>query len=158
MSDRGDAHRFRLLLKAIRDAITTAGYATSETIREYAKTKQEEQKPRPAEPPSRITVDVQIPRAETDRYYTEQQKSHRLQWWTFWATIATFVAVAAYAVITYFQWRTMDATYKEVAKQTNSAEIASKAAKLAADTAANQFTLTKQVMEGTYGARVVPSF
>ena len=118
-TNRADLHRLTRIIKnaisrleSVRTAITATGNATVEAIgknTEAAKTAAEKN---PPEPLSRITVDVQIPREETDRYYAEQNKSHRLQWGIFWATVATFGAVFAYAVITLMQWRTMDATFK----------------------------------------------
>ena len=115
---QADKRSWQDLLRSIRDAITATGRATEEAITKQTKAAEEAAKQRPPQPLSRITVDIQIPREETDRYYAEQHNSQRLQWWTFSATIATFVAVTAYAFITYLQWCTMDKTYKEIQKQT----------------------------------------
>jgi len=143
MMNRGEVHRLLLLIKTLRDAISTAGKATVEAIRENTEAAQEGAKHEPSEPLSRISLDVHIPREETDRYYAQQQQSRGLQWWTFWATVATFVAVAIYAFITYLQWHTMIATYCEIRKQTTSAEVAAEAARSAAYTAAQ--TLNKSI-------------
>ncbi len=69
-------------------------------------------------------MDLQIPSEEINRYYTEQDKSYRLQRRTFWSTVATFLAVAAYALITLLQWHTMDATFSEIRKQAKTAQSA----------------------------------
>jgi hypothetical protein len=126
--DRGELHRLSLLLKALRDTISAAGKATVDAIGENTKAAEESAKQTPPYQPSRITVDIKIPSEETNRYYTEQRKSYRLQWWTFWATVATFVAVAIYAGITYMQWHTMNATYIEITKQSRAAADSAKAA------------------------------
>lgn len=136
--NRADLHRVILLVNEtgvkLRDAIAIAGKATSEAINESAEaTKQVAKKP----PPSRLTVDVQIPREEADRYYAEQLKTLQLQRRTLHATVATFVAVAFYAIVAYLQWSTMDATFREVRQQsasaTNTATTAKDSLQLARD-------------------------
>jgi hypothetical protein len=127
---QADKRGWQDLLRAISDAIASAGQTTVEAIGENTKANKEAREQEPAQPPSRITVDVQIPREETDRYYTEQRSSQRLQWWTFWATVGTFLAVAAYAVITYLQWRTMNATFDQIQKQTAATITAANAAQM----------------------------
>jgi len=142
-----------LLLKNLLDTISATGKATIDAIAENARATEKSAENLPPEPLSRITVDVQIPREETDRYYAEQQTSQTLQRWTFCATVATFLAVVAYAVITYLQWRTMNATYAEIQKQTLAAIRSSDAAVTAANAASDQVTLLRQQLE-TQGAFV----
>lgn len=102
----------------IGDAITAAGKATNDAIADNTKATEKAAEQQPAEPPSRITVDIQIPREEADRYYAQHNNPNSLQWWAFWVNVLAFLAVAVYAAITYRQWRTMDATLKEAQSQT----------------------------------------
>jgi hypothetical protein len=143
--NQADKRDWQDLLRGIRNAIASAGQTTVEAIGENTKATEHAAEQQPPQPLSRITVDVQIPREETDHYYTEQRSSQRLQWWTFLATVGTFVAVAAYAVITYLQWHTMDATFNQIQKQT-AATIT------AANAATEQTKLLRQQLIGTQAA------
>ncbi len=85
-----------------------------------------------------------------DNYYTKGDKNNRLQWWQLWvqiglfvATTGAFIAAAYYAHIAEKQWKTMDDTFKEIKKQTGSAEKSAGAAESAAKTAENTFKLNK---------------
>jgi hypothetical protein len=133
--NRGDFRRIARLVKDIRDAIAAAGDATSKAVREYAATKQRQAESKPTTYPERISVEVNLPQAEVDRYYTDQGKTYRLHRRTFWTTFLTFVAVVAYAIITWFQWRTMDRTFQEVKKQTTFAQATAQSANESASTA-----------------------
>jgi hypothetical protein len=56
---------------------------------------------------SRITVDVNFPSEKINRYYAEYNKPNSLQWWVFFVSVLTFIAVTVYAVLVYFQWKEM---------------------------------------------------
>src|ERR1700687_14181 len=124
---RPDFNRIVLLIKEL----ITASKTTVEAIGEIARATTQAAEQEPPQPLSRITVDLQIPSEETNRYYSEQNKSQRLHWATFWATLATFLAVAVYAVVTFLQGRTMDATFREVRKQTAAATKSATASEMA---------------------------
>jgi hypothetical protein len=66
---------------------------------------------------------------DTTRYYAEQKKSYRLQWWTLGVGTVTLIALAVAALFTYQQWQTMKNTYVEIQEQTGSAQTAANAAR-----------------------------
>jgi hypothetical protein len=112
-------------------------------VTEYTIAKQKPKEPSPPKEPRRVSIIAQFSTDTENRYYAEQNKSYTLQGRIFWATVATGIAVAAYAVITFLQWRTMNETMCEIRKQTTSAGIAANAAKSAAQTAGD--TLIKSI-------------
>lgn len=138
----------------IRDAIAATGKSTGEAIAENAKAIEAQQ---PLQPPTRITVDVQIPPEETTRYYAEQRNSNRVQWATFWATVGTFIAVAVYAAITYCQWRTMEGTYRQIIKQTGYVRESATAARDAVNQAHDQFQQDTRAWVGISGFNANPA-
>src|ERR1700681_340240 len=111
---RGELHRLLVALREVRDAITSAGKTTSKAISENTEAYNRAREPQPSGPSETVSVEIDLSPSEAKRYYSEQKKTYKLQRRTFWATVATFVAVAAYAVITWFQWCTMEATYVEI--------------------------------------------
>jgi hypothetical protein len=121
-TNRADLYRLLVAIKesgtGIRDAITAAAKTTLEAIGQNTEASRESGKQTSTRPLERVTVDLKIPSEETDRYYSEQNKANKLQLWTLWATVLTFLAVVAYAEITFLQWRTMNRTYIEISKQT----------------------------------------
>jgi hypothetical protein len=74
-------------LRSIRDGINDASKATVQAIGENTEAAHKTSEQHPPQPPTRITVDVQVPREETNGYYTEQSRGYRLQWWIFWASV-----------------------------------------------------------------------
>lgn len=111
--NRGDLYRLTLLIKdalirieSIRVAITEASKTTIEAVAENTKTTNEAAKQQ-TPLPSRIAVDVNIPREEVNRYYTEHNKPNGLQWWAFGVNVITFLAVGGYAVVAILQWRAL---------------------------------------------------
>jgi hypothetical protein len=116
--NRGDLYRLSLLLKSLRDTVAAAGNQTTKAISENTTAYEKAHEPKPAGPPERISAEVNFSQGEAHRYYSEQKNTYSTQRWTFWATLGTLVAVVAYAVITYCQLRTMNATFGEISKQT----------------------------------------
>lgn len=158
MINRDDLYRFSLLVKAVRDAIATAGKATVEAIAENTKATEKANEPHPSGPLERVRIEVDFSAEEARRYYAEQDKTYRLQRRTFWATVGTLIAVVAYAVITLLQWRTMDNTFVQIKKQTKSAEIAAFAARSAAETATGTLDQSKQSFRQEQRAYLVVSY
>src|SRR6202167_5210031 len=74
-----------------------------ESISRYAEANQRPQEATPARPLERVRNEVDFPPEVTERYYSEQDKSHRLQRQVFWVSVLTFVARVAYTIVTYRQ-------------------------------------------------------
>jgi hypothetical protein len=122
--DKTDWRRLTVLHKAIInnirtlvDAVSNTSKAAVDAIAENTKAAKQAAEKEPPQPPGRVAVDIQIPREETNRYYSEHNKTHRLQWWTVWISVATFLAVAAYAVLTLKQWQTAEKTLSAAMQQ-----------------------------------------
>ena len=80
---RADLQRLKSLVKgistnihAIHNSILNAVHVPANAAHEYAKANDETTKKWP-KPPSRIAVEINIPREETDRYYSERTE---IQW------------------------------------------------------------------------------
>jgi len=146
------ANQFKLvrLVTSAIDALRDTTQRQIEAIREFTQVQKASDEPPPAQ---RISGEVTFPPAEIKRYYSEQDKTYRLQRRTFWVSALTLLALALYTYVTYRQWRTMNETYQEIVKQTDAAIKASAAAAKAAGAASDQVTLMKQQLE-TQGAYV----
>ena len=95
-----------------------------EAIGEQAKTAEEGRKCKRETPP-RLHAELQLPETVQDYYRTTQHAEpgkRRREWAALGISALTLVAVIGYAIITYRQWHTMDATFREVKKQTDSAQ------------------------------------
>jgi hypothetical protein len=85
---------------------------TNKTKEQNRTTEQQQEKPNPTGQLEKITVEVNLSKAESRRYYAEQDKTNRLQQFTFWATFGTFLALIAYTAVTYYMLREMQHTNK----------------------------------------------
>lgn len=85
---------------------------TNKTKEQNRTTEQQRRKPNPTGQSERIAVEVNLSEAESRRYYAEQDKTNRLQQFTFWATVGTFLALVAYTAVTYYMLREMQHTNK----------------------------------------------
>jgi hypothetical protein len=69
-------------------------------------------------PPQEVIASVSFPASvETKRDTTEKNKQRRDRWRLF-VEVLTLIAVVGYGLVAYHQWKTMNQTYSEIAKQT----------------------------------------
>jgi hypothetical protein len=103
---------------------------------------QQERNNEDAEPPTPpvILTELQIPERIERSNQANSDREYRLQVCLTVGTWLAFFAAAVYAGIAYQQKATMDATFREVRKQTESSKIAANAAKDAAETTAKALT------------------
>jgi hypothetical protein len=142
--DRGDLYRLSLLIQGLRDTITAAGETVTEAITKYIEAYEQSNKPNPSRPLEGVRNEVDFPVEVTNRYYAEQDKTYRLHRRTFWVSVLTLLALAIYTRVTYLQWKTMDATYSEIKKQTKSATQAAIAASAAVRASQEAMQLDEQ--------------
>ena len=89
------------------------------------------------------------PNTKDSKGYRLQRAQLRVQIGLLIATTLTFIAAIIYAGIAHKQWSTMDKTFKEIQKQTISAEKSANAAKSAAETAKETLGETKKAGKKT---------
>src|SRR5947207_3929307 len=103
-TNRADLHRLLLAIREvgagierIRDTVTAAGKTIVEAIAENTKATEKVAEQSPPPPPSRLTVDVQIPQEETNRYYAQRNKPNVLQRLTFLVGVLSLIVLIWYA-------------------------------------------------------------
>ncbi|MFN0171282.1 MAG: hypothetical protein ACKV22_33115 [Bryobacteraceae bacterium] len=131
---RDDRREIRLLAKRIAstlESILDVLQRQVDAIDEYTHAQQLPKEPPPPGPPKRVSAELNLPPEIVKRYYAEQNKSYRLQWWTFFVTGLTFIALVIYTCFTYQTWQAMLASN---AISRKSADAALSAAKTADDT------------------------
>ncbi len=102
MTER-ELRRIERLITSLRDAVSAAGRSVLAAVSQQSKGTREVADKRGADP-ARIAVDVHLLYEDAERYYREAARGYKLQKWTLVATVTTFVAVVAYAVVTYGQY------------------------------------------------------
>jgi hypothetical protein len=130
-------------LKAIKQQI--------EAIAEYAKG---QEKPKEPTQPAVVPLEIQFPPEVTQRYYADQGKHYRLQRRTFWASVLTLSALAAYTAVTFLQWR-------ETRKAADAAKLSADAAIQAANIANATLKVSErsfQIEQRPYIVTDVPQF
>ena len=100
-----------------------------DAIAKYAEAQNRRHEPTPPAPSEGVRNEVDFPPEVVERYYSEQNKTYRIQRNTFWISIFTLIALAVYTVYTI--------------KMYSSNKEAADAATSAANTAAN--TLSKSI-------------
>lgn len=103
------ARDFIILVREIHATLRSILHASQnqiDAINEYTKAYKESCKPQPAREPERVRNEIHLTPEETNRYYAEQAKSHRLQQRTFWVSIGTLIVIGIYTGVTYSQWQT----------------------------------------------------
>jgi hypothetical protein len=130
LPDRNLAPLMRKIIAELR-AFLVSQQKQVEAVAEYAKAHNKPDKPALTGPPEKIRNEVDFPPEVVNRFYSEHDKSYRLQRRTFWVGLLTLIALVAYTGFTYRLWRTTDDTFNQVKDQT---------------------TLMRQQLEGTMGA------